>query len=83
MTEFNSFSLLQIQDALFYDKEKHELRTILISAHRLSTIERCDRIFVIHKGILVEQGTHEELMEIDNGLYRELARRQQMDIDNV
>ncbi|CAF1018788.1 unnamed protein product [Adineta ricciae] len=72
-----------IQDALFYDKAKHELRTILISAHRLSTIERCDRIFVIHKGTLVEQGTHEELMEIDKGLYRELVRRQQMDIDNV
>ncbi|UJR16086.1 hypothetical protein I4U23_002998 [Adineta vaga] len=72
-----------IQDALFYNKEKHEQRTVLISAHRLSTIERCDRIFVIHKGILIEQGTHEELIEIEHGIYRELVRRQQMDIDSI
>ncbi|CAF3373117.1 unnamed protein product [Rotaria sp. Silwood1] len=50
--------------------------------HRLSTIERCDKIFVIHKGHLFEQGTHEELMENGNGIYRELVRRQRMDIDN-
>ncbi|CAF4972873.1 unnamed protein product, partial [Rotaria sp. Silwood1] len=61
-----------IQDALFYNKDKQEQRTILISAHRLSTIERCDKIFVIHKGHLIEQGTHEELMENGNGIYREL-----------
>ncbi|CAF5122709.1 unnamed protein product, partial [Rotaria sp. Silwood1] len=47
-----------------------------------STIERCDKIFVIHKGHLFEQGTHEELMENGNGIYRELVRRQRMDIDN-
>ena len=72
----------QIQDALFYNKEKQEQRTVIISAHRLSTIERCDRIFVIHKGRLAEQGTHDELMEIDNGIYRELVRRQRMNIDD-
>lgn len=66
---------------MFYNKDKQEQRTVLISAHRLSTIERCDRIFVIHKGRLIEQGTHEELMEIDGGIYRELVRRQTMDID--
>ncbi|CAF0843245.1 unnamed protein product [Rotaria sp. Silwood1] len=71
-----------IQDALFYNKDKQEQRTVLISAHRLSTIERCDKIFVIHKGHLFEQGTHEELMENGNGIYRELVRRQRMDIDN-
>ncbi|CAF3623778.1 unnamed protein product [Rotaria sordida] len=71
-----------IQDALFYNKDKQEQRTVLISAHRLSTIERCDKIFVIHKGNLTEQGTHEELMENDNGIYRELVRRQKMDIDS-
>jgi ATP-binding cassette subfamily B protein len=67
---------------LFYNKEKQEQRTVLISAHRLSTIERCDRIFVIHKGRLIEQGTHDELMEIEHGIYRELVRRQRMDIDS-
>ncbi|CAF2089551.1 unnamed protein product [Rotaria magnacalcarata] len=70
-----------IHDALFYNKERQEQRTVLISAHRLSTIERCDKIFVIHKGQLIEQGTHEELMDNGNGLYRELVRRQNMDID--
>ncbi len=67
---------------MFYNKEKQEQRTVLISAHRLSTIERCDRIFVIHKGRLIEQGTHDELMEIEHGIYRELVRRQRMDIDS-
>ena len=66
---------------MFYNREKQEQRTVLISAHRLSTIERCDRIFVIHKGRLIEQGTHDELMEIEHGIYRELVRRQQMDIE--
>jgi ABC-type multidrug transport system fused ATPase/permease subunit len=37
---------------------------------------------VIHKGHLIEQGTHDELMEIENGIYRELVRRQRMDIDS-
>jgi ATP-binding cassette subfamily B (MDR/TAP) protein 9 len=69
-----------IQDALFYNKDHQEPRTVLISAHRLSTVERCDRIFVIHKGHLIEQGTHEELMEIEHGIYRELVRRQKTDI---
>jgi ABC-type multidrug transport system fused ATPase/permease subunit len=64
---------------LFYNKEKKEQRTVLISAHRLSTIERCDRIFVIHKGRLIEQGTHDELMEIEHGIYHELVQRQRMD----
>ncbi len=37
---------------------------------------------MIHKGHLIEQGTHDELMEIENGIYRELVRRQRMDIDS-
>ncbi len=43
-------------------------RTAIIIAHRLSTIRRVDRIFVFHKGKLVESGTHEELLQ-KNGLY--------------
>lgn len=39
-----------------------EGRTALIVAHRLSTIERSDKIFVLHQGELVEQGTHAELV---------------------
>ncbi|CAF0913314.1 unnamed protein product [Rotaria sp. Silwood1] len=71
-----------IQDALYYKKDSQQPRTVLISAHRLSTIERCDKIFVIHKGHLIEQGTHDELMTIENGIYRELVRRQRMNIDD-
>jgi ATP-binding cassette subfamily B protein len=41
-------------------------RTSLIIAHRLSTIRRVDRIIVIDKGIIVEQGTHEDLMAGDS-----------------
>lgn len=38
-------------------------RTVVVIAHRLSTIQKADRIVVLHHGCVVEQGTHEELME--------------------
>jgi ABC-type multidrug transport system fused ATPase/permease subunit len=40
-----------------------EGRTALVVAHRLSTIQNSDRIFVLHKGVLVEEGTHDELLK--------------------
>lgn len=45
-------------------------RTTFIIAHRLSTVRRADRIFVFKKGKIVEEGTHNELMQIENGNYR-------------
>ncbi|HEU4716797.1 MAG TPA: ABC transporter transmembrane domain-containing protein [Bacteroidia bacterium] len=51
-------------------------RTSFVIAHRLSTIRDADRIIVIEKGNVVEAGTHEELMAIENGLYRSLNRLQ-------
>ncbi len=45
-------------------------RTTFIIAHRLSTVRRADKILVLDKGKIVEQGTHEELMQIENGNYR-------------
>ena len=51
-------------------------RTSFIIAHRLSTVRQCDRICVIEQGTLIESGTHAELMEHPNGIYRRLAERQ-------
>jgi len=50
-------------------------KTAIIIAHRLSTIRLVDRILVLHKGKLVEQGTHRELMK-KGGVYTRLYRTQ-------
>jgi subfamily B ATP-binding cassette protein MsbA len=47
-------------------------RTTFIIAHRLSTVYRCDRIMVLERGRLVEEGTHEELLRKESGLYKRL-----------
>jgi ABC-type transport system involved in Fe-S cluster assembly fused permease/ATPase subunit len=62
-----------IQDAL--DSIARD-RTTLVIAHRLSTIVHADRILVLEKGVLVEQGTHAELIE-GGGLYASLWNKQQ------
>lgn len=51
-------------------------RTTFIIAHRLSTIRQADTILVINKGKIVEQGTHNELLLLDDGLYRNLLKLQ-------
>lgn len=51
-------------------------RTSIIVAHRLSTIRHAHKIMVLDKGKLIEYGTHEALMEIEEGHYRELFEMQ-------
>ena len=53
-----------------------ENRTTFMIAHRLATVRRADRILVIQDGKLLESGTHAELNQQENGLYRHLAELQ-------
>ncbi len=62
-----------VQDAL------HKLmkqRTTIIIAHRLATIRNVDQIYVIDGGQIVEQGTHNELSDLEDGIYKNLLKLQ-------
>ena len=56
-------------------KNKKKKKTAIIIAHRLSTIKSVDRILVLHKGELVEEGTHDALLQ-RGGLYKQLYEMQ-------
>lgn len=62
-----------VQDAL---EDLMRDRTSIIIAHRLATVRTANRIFVVNEGRIVQQGTHAELMEDHEGLYRMLAKLQ-------
>ena len=53
-------------------------RTTIIIAHRLSTILDADNIIVVNKGKAVQQGTHDQLIKIQDGLYWSLVHSQQL-----
>jgi ATP-binding cassette, subfamily B, bacterial MsbA len=57
-------------------------RTTIVIAHRLSTVERADRILVLDRGRIVEEGTHGELLTL-GGLYHRLYTRRFVDEDRV
>ena len=51
-------------------------RTTIVIAHRLSTIKKANKIIVMRQGKLVEEGTHDQLLEIEDGVYHGLVRAQ-------
>lgn len=67
-----------IQEAL---EELVKNRTTMVIAHRLSTIESADLIVVMDKGQIVEQGTHQQLIKLENGCYSALHQIQFNDAD--
>lgn len=71
-----------IQDALWKVAKE---RTVLIIAHRFSTVRRADKIVVMEKGRIVETGSHQDLIEDKKGLYRYLwllqSKGQQNEVD--
>ena len=62
-----------VQDAL---EKLMKGRTSIVIAHRLSTIRQADHILVLDAGKIVEQGTHEQLLKVRDGLYRNLSELQ-------
>jgi ATP-binding cassette subfamily B protein len=75
----DSYTEMQIQKAL---RRLLEGRTGLVIAHRLATIRNADRIIVLQKGQLVEQGNHDELIEL-GGLYAQLYQLNYSSFDDL
>lgn len=57
-------------------------RTSFVIAHRLATVRNADKIFVLDKGKIVESGTHNELINVPEGLYKSLSKLQFTTIDS-
>ncbi|MFA5871980.1 MAG: ABC transporter ATP-binding protein [Parcubacteria group bacterium] len=74
-SSLDSYSERLIQDAM--DKISRG-RTVIIIAHRLSTIKKSDKIVVLEKGKVVEEGSHFELARSGGGLYKKLLELQKM-----
>jgi len=68
-------SELKVQQAIDKLMSKQDL-TVVIVAHRLSTVKGADKICVVADGVIVEEGTHEELLQLPEGRYRRLVNQQ-------
>jgi subfamily B ATP-binding cassette protein MsbA len=74
----DSESEILVQEAI---ERMMKNRTTFVIAHRLSTIRNATRIIVIDSGKIVQTGTHQELMQKENGLYKKLYEMQFRDDD--
>ncbi|MBL7113760.1 MAG: ATP-binding cassette domain-containing protein [Bacteroidales bacterium] len=72
-SSLDSESEILVQDAL---EKLMKGRTSIVIAHRLATVRKADTILVIDQGRLVENGTHDELMKLQSGIYRNLSELQ-------
>jgi len=61
-------------------KDFYKEKTVVIIAHRLSTVKEADNIIVLEKGELIEQGTHKRLIK-DKGAYFHLIKNQ-LELEN-
>jgi ATP-binding cassette subfamily B protein len=68
-SSLDSHSESLIQDAL---ERLMKGKTVIVIAHRLSTIQKMDRIVVVKDGNIVEEGSHQTLLQLDGGLYQKL-----------
>lgn len=78
-SSLDSESERQIQESL---EELMKNRTTIIIAHKLSTIRNADLIYVLDKGKIVEQGSHENLLS-ENGFYKSLYETQIKSISEI
>jgi ABC-type multidrug transport system fused ATPase/permease subunit len=74
-SSLDSYSERLIQDAMNKIKKN---RTVIVIAHRLSTIKKADKIIVLEKGRVVEEGSHTELSQLSGGLYQKLIKLQEV-----
>lgn len=76
-SSLDSESEVQIQQAM---ERLMDGRTTLVIAHRLSTVRALDRLLVFDKGKIVEEGDHQALIRLNNGIYRRLFERQALEL---
>ena len=58
-------------------------RTSIVIAHRLATIKKADKIIVMDKGLIVEEGTHKQLLKKVDGYYKNLYEKQFSSVEAV
>ncbi|MCS3863270.1 ABC-type multidrug transport system fused ATPase/permease subunit [Salinibacter ruber] len=72
---FASLTAQHIQDSI--DALQGEV-TVVIIAHRLSTVKNADRVYVLDEGRVIEEGSYHELRAREDGLFREMVEMQSL-----